>query len=80
MADPVAGLAEMRRVTHRGGVVAACVWDYVAIAGRWRVWDAAHAIRPDVHDKSHLAGTREGHLVELFEAAEIRRVTQPCYT
>ena len=27
MSDPVAGLAEMRRVTRAGGVVAACVWD-----------------------------------------------------
>ena len=28
MADPIAGLAEMGRVTRRGGVVAACVWDH----------------------------------------------------
>src|SRR5215212_8556596 len=28
MADPVAGLHEMRRVTRSPGTVAACVWDY----------------------------------------------------
>src|ERR1035437_5169468 len=28
MADAVAGLAEMARVTRSGGVVAACVWDH----------------------------------------------------
>src|SRR5882724_8985645 len=27
MTDPVIGLTQMRRVTRRGGVVAACVWD-----------------------------------------------------
>jgi len=28
MADPLAGLREMARVTGDGGVVAACVWDH----------------------------------------------------
>ena len=28
MSDPIAGLAEMARVTRTGGVVAACVWDH----------------------------------------------------
>ena len=77
MADPVAGLAEMRRVTRPGGVVAASVWDYAGDRGPLGVfWDVAREIRPDVRDESHLAGTREGHLAELFEAAGLRHVSQ----
>ena len=75
MADPVAGVAEMGRVTRRDGVVAACVWDHAGGRGPLSVfWEAAHALDPDVHDESHLAGAREGHLAELFEAAGLRDV------
>ena len=42
MADPVAGLTEMARVTRRGGVVAACVWDHAGGGGPLsRFWEAA---------------------------------------
>ena len=33
MSDPVAGLAEMARVTRRDGVIAACVWDHAGDQG-----------------------------------------------
>jgi SAM-dependent methyltransferase len=75
MADPVAGLGEMARVTSAGGVVAACVWDHAGGRGPLSVfWDAARELDPDVDDESRLAGAREGHLVELFEAAGLRDV------
>jgi hypothetical protein len=77
MSDPVAGLAEMARVTRREGVVAACVWDHAGGQGPLSVfWDAAHELDPDVEDESDLAGAREGHLAELFEAAGLRDIEE----
>jgi SAM-dependent methyltransferase len=77
MADPVAGLSEMARVTSGGGVVAACVWDHAGGRGPLSVfWDAARELDPDVHDESRLAGARQGHLVELFEAAGLRDIEE----
>jgi SAM-dependent methyltransferase len=73
--DPVAGIGEMRRVTRPGGIVAACVWDHAGRQGPLRLfWDAARSLDPGVDDESRLPGTREGHLVELFEAAGLRGV------
>lgn len=77
LADPIGGLVEMRRVTRRGGVVAACVWDYAGNRGPLGVfWDAAGAIWPETQGEASLAGTRDGHLVELFEAAGLQQVRQ----
>ena len=77
MSDPIAGLAEMARVTHRDGVVAACVWDHAGGQGPLSVfWQAARELDPGVRDESHLAGAREGHLAELFEEAGLREIEQ----
>ena len=77
MADPVAGLAEMARVTRRDGVVAACVWDHAGSQGPLSLfWDAARELDPDVEDESQLAGVREGHLAELFGAAGLREIEE----
>ncbi|HEY0970309.1 MAG TPA: class I SAM-dependent methyltransferase [Gemmatimonadales bacterium] len=45
--EPERAVAEMRRVARRGGVVAACVWDYADGMRMLRLfWDAAVAIDP----------------------------------
>jgi len=77
MADPVAGLGEMRRVTKPGGVVVACVWDHAGGQGPLGTfWDGARALDPGVHDESGLAGAREGHLAQLFGAAGLHGIQE----
>ncbi len=81
MRDPIAGLAEMARVTRRGGVVVACVWDHAGNEGPLAAfWEAARTLDPDVDDESDLAGTREGHLGELFRLAGLRDVEESSIT
>ncbi|MDQ4036082.1 MAG: class I SAM-dependent methyltransferase [Chloroflexota bacterium] len=75
MDDPLAGLTEMRRVTRRRGVVAACVWDLAG--GRAPislVLQAARALNATDDDESLAAGARDGHLTELFEAVGLRDI------
>src|SRR3990170_6205247 len=75
MSDPIAGLAEMARVTRRDGVVAACVWDHGGgKAPPSLFWRGARALDPGVPDESNVAGARAGHLAELFEAAGLREI------
>jgi SAM-dependent methyltransferase len=77
MADPLAGLREMARVTRRQGIVAACVWDHAGGRGPLGLfWDVARELDPDVEDESQLAGVREGHLKELFQAAALREIEE----
>ncbi len=77
MSDPIAGLAEMARVTRRDGVVAACVWDHGGGQGPLSLfWQAARELDPEVDDESRRAGAREGHLGELFEAAGVREIEE----
>jgi SAM-dependent methyltransferase len=75
MSDPLQGLREMARVTRRGGVVAACVWDH-ANAPLSPFWDAARELDPHVRDESGLAGSQRGQLGELFRAAGMKHVEE----
>ena len=70
MADPVAGLREMRRVTSAGGTVAACVWDHAGGRSPLAVfWRAVLELDPAARDESGLAGAGEGQLACLFAEA-----------
>ena len=70
MADPVAGLREMGRVTRRGGVVGACVWDHAGDRGPLTpFWRAVRELDPSATDESGLAGVGEGQLAALFGRA-----------
>ena len=75
MEDPVAGLGEMARVTREGAVVAACVWDHGGSHGPLSLfWEVARELDPEVEDESHLAGTRQGDLAELLQAAGLHEI------
>jgi SAM-dependent methyltransferase len=75
MTDPVIGLRQMRRVTRRGGVVAACVWDG-STGALAPFWDSVNVIDADVEDEALLSGAHKGHLTELFEAAGLGDVEE----
>jgi SAM-dependent methyltransferase len=79
MADPAAGVAEMRRVTRPGGVLAACVWDYggeMQLLGRF--WDAVEELDPkgagDADERTRMPYRREGELAGLLRDAGLDQV------
>jgi SAM-dependent methyltransferase len=75
MSDPVAGLAEMRRVTRAGGIVAACVWDHGGgQAPLSPFWRAVAELDPGARDESAQAGASEGQLTALFASAGLEEV------
>jgi SAM-dependent methyltransferase len=77
MRDPIAGLREMARVTHEGGVIAASVWDHGGGHGPLSVyWDVVREFDPGARDESDLAGAHEGNLTALFEQAGLREVEE----
>jgi SAM-dependent methyltransferase len=58
MDDPGAGVAEMTRVVSRGGVVAACSWDFAGGMEMLRVyWETVRALDPTVSGESRSFGS-----------------------
>jgi SAM-dependent methyltransferase len=81
MSDPAAGIGEMRRVTRRDGVVAACVWDHAGGAGPLaRFWGAARELDPEAADESDLPGARGGDLERLLRGAGLVDVEERLLT
>jgi ubiquinone/menaquinone biosynthesis C-methylase UbiE len=77
MADAVAGVSEMARVTRRGGVVAISMWDLAgARAPISPFWKAALALDPGAMRDRPLVGGREGELADLLAKAGLGEITQ----
>jgi SAM-dependent methyltransferase len=76
MADPVAGLGEMARVTRPGGVVAATVWDSYGDRGPLSLfWHAAQDAGYTGAGEALRPGSRDGDLARLFTEAGLSEVT-----
>lgn len=77
MSDPDRGAAEMRRVTHAGGTVAACVWDHGGGRGPLsRFWAAAAELEPGTPGEADLLGARQGQLEGLLGDAGLADVEE----
>jgi len=77
MSDPGAGVVEMRRVTHPGGVVAACVWDHGGGGGPLSpFWQAARELDGGRPGESHGVGANAGDLAALFASAGLTAVEE----
>jgi SAM-dependent methyltransferase len=79
MSDAHAGVSEMRRVARRGGIVAACSWDFAGGMTLLRTfWDAAIALDPAAVSRDQ-ANTRPfaapGGLSALWHVAGLENVT-----
>ncbi|MGZ4450705.1 MAG: class I SAM-dependent methyltransferase [Nocardioides sp.] len=77
MADPVAGLGEMRRVTRPDGLVTACLWDHAGGRGPLSTfWSAVAATSGEDHGEMGLPGVGAGELADLFATAGLRDVEE----
>ena len=75
MAHPVAGLAEMGRVTRAGGLVAATAWDiHDRRSPMEPMWRGLAVVAPDRPDEGAAAGARQGELADLMRRAGLHDV------
>jgi ubiquinone/menaquinone biosynthesis C-methylase UbiE len=76
MSDPEAGAREMLRVTKRGGIIAACFWDFTHMPMLNAFWSATAAVEPSASAEMHRLGTDEGQIAELFSRVGAQDVTR----
>jgi ubiquinone/menaquinone biosynthesis C-methylase UbiE len=71
VSDPFVAAAELKRVLHPGGIVAACVWDFASgMEMLRRFWDAALAVDPDAPDEARtMRFGGQGEITELLVSA-----------
>lgn len=75
MADPVAGVREMARVTRPGGTVAVSMWDLAGSrAPLSPLWRAAASLWPGTRDESWLPGAHAGDIERIMAEAGLRDV------
>ena len=75
--DADRAVAQMRRVTRPGGVLAAAVWDYGRRMGMLRtLWDAAARLDPTVagRDEARMPVGRPGGLLDLWQRSGLEAV------
>lgn len=77
MKDPVAGVAEMGRVTRSGGTVAACVWDFGGDRSPLSpFWRAVRHLDPSSTGESDFPGASEWELTRIFAEAGLEEVSE----
>lgn len=77
--DPAKALSELRRVTRRGGVIAAAVWDYGGQMQMLRAfWDAVVSTDPAAEklDEKHMRLCREGELSALWKQSGLADIRE----
>jgi SAM-dependent methyltransferase len=77
--DATKALDEMKRVTRRGGTIAAAVWDYGDGMKMLRVfWDEATGLTPtaDAKDERHMPFCRRGELAAMWRGRGLQDVVE----
>jgi SAM-dependent methyltransferase len=82
MADPVAGITEMARVTRPGGLLGATVWDHSGddTGPLSLFWRAVRSLQPDHPGESFGAGAQDGGLPRLFRESGLEDPRQTVLT
>jgi ubiquinone/menaquinone biosynthesis C-methylase UbiE len=77
LTDPREGVAELRRVTRRGGMIGLSVWDFEGgRAPQSLFFRALREVVPEADDETGRAGARRGDLVALLREAKCHDIDE----